>query len=55
MSAYLERAAQRQLERDNLYELIANFEKVHGPADPDAVAAKHARLTGDAPAAGAAA
>ncbi|MGP3921320.1 hypothetical protein [Nonomuraea sp. 10N515B] len=55
VSAYLERAAQRQLERDNLNELIADFEKVNGPADPDAVAAKRARLTGDAPAAGAAA
>jgi hypothetical protein len=55
VSAYLERAAQRQLERDNLNELIADFEKVHGSADPDAVAAKRARLTGDGPAAGAAA
>ncbi|MET8286048.1 hypothetical protein ABZV80_12475 [Streptomyces sp. NPDC005132] len=46
VSAYLERAAQRQIERDNLDELIADFDKVHGPADPQAVAAKRAKLTG---------
>jgi hypothetical protein len=39
VSAYLEKAAQRQIERDNLDELIADFDKVHGPADPEAVAA----------------
>lgn len=55
VSAYLERAAQRQIERDNLDELIADFEKIHGPADPAAVADKRARLTGDVPGAGAAA
>ncbi|MEV7195091.1 hypothetical protein AB0N81_25275 [Streptomyces sp. NPDC093510] len=42
------RATQRQIERDNLDELIADFDEVHGPADPAAVAAKHARLTGGA-------
>lgn len=46
--AYLEKAAQRQIERDNLDELIADFDKTHGPADPEAVAAKRARLTGGA-------
>ncbi|MEV4867673.1 hypothetical protein [Streptomyces syringium] len=46
VSAYLERAAQRQIERDNLDELIADFEKTHGPADPEAVAAKRAKLIG---------
>jgi hypothetical protein len=46
VSAYLERAAQRQIERDNLDELIADFDKVNGPADPAAVAAKRDRLTG---------
>ncbi|EST34406.1 hypothetical protein [Streptomyces roseochromogenus] len=46
VSAYLEKAAQRQIERDNLDELIADFDKAHGPADPDAVAAKRAMLTG---------
>ncbi|MEU3725541.1 hypothetical protein [Streptomyces sp. NPDC031705] len=48
VSAYLEKAAQRQIERDNLEELIADFEVVNGPADPEAVAAKRARLTGGA-------
>ncbi|MBW8705570.1 hypothetical protein MBT84_38790 [Streptomyces sp. MBT84] len=55
VSAYLERAAQRQIERDNLDELIADFEKAHGPADAEAVAAKRAKLTGSAPESGAAA
>ncbi|MER5182016.1 hypothetical protein ABT009_27280 [Streptomyces sp. NPDC002896] len=55
ISAYLERAAQRQIERDNLDELIADFEKAHGPADPEAVAAKRAKLTGSASESGAAA
>lgn len=30
VSAYLEKAAQRQIEQDNLDELIADFDKVHG-------------------------
>ncbi|WP_409470776.1 hypothetical protein [Streptomyces sp. HC307] len=55
VSAYLEKAAQRQIERDNLDELIADFDQVHGPADPQAVAVKRARLTGGASDAGAAA
>ena len=55
VSAYLERAAQRQIERDNLDELIAEFDKVHGPADPAAVASKRARLTGSSSETGAAA
>lgn len=55
VSAYLERAAQRQIERDNLEELIADFDRVHGPADPEAVAAKRAKLTGPGPGAEAAA
>ncbi|MDR3079428.1 MAG: hypothetical protein LBV60_00610 [Streptomyces sp.] len=46
VSAYLERAAQRQIERDNLDELIADFDEVNGPADLEAVAAKRAKLTG---------
>jgi hypothetical protein len=53
VSAYLERAAQRQIERDNLDELIADFDEVHGPADPQAVAAKRAKLTGGTAANGA--
>lgn len=55
VSAYLERAAQRQIERDNLDELVADFDKMHGPADPDAVAAKRAKLSGPASGSGAAA
>ncbi|MCW5254650.1 hypothetical protein [Streptomyces sp. SHP 1-2] len=55
VSAYLEKAAQCQIERDSLDELIADFDKVHGPADPEAVAAKRVRLTGGAADAGAAA
>lgn len=46
VSAYLEKAAQRQIERDNLDELIADFDKANGPADPQAVTAKRAKLTG---------
>jgi hypothetical protein len=46
VSAYLEKAAQRQIERDHLDELITDFESVNGPADPEAVTAKRARLTG---------
>ena len=48
VSAYLEKAAQRQIERDSLDELIADFDKTNGPADPQAVAAKWANLTGGA-------
>ncbi|RZD89721.1 hypothetical protein [Streptomyces albidoflavus] len=46
LSAYLERAAQRQIERDNLDELIADFDKTNGSAAPEAVAAKRAKLAG---------
>ncbi|MFD4634017.1 hypothetical protein ACFVYR_20070 [Streptomyces sp. NPDC058284] len=53
VSAYLERAAQRQIERDNLDELIADFDDVNGPAEPAAVAAKRAELTGTTPTPGA--
>ncbi|MFF9852258.1 hypothetical protein [Streptomyces litmocidini] len=49
VSAYLERAAQRQIERDNLDELIAAFDRTQGPAEPEAVAAKRAKLTGGTP------
>ncbi|WP_328886528.1 hypothetical protein [Streptomyces sp. NBC_00316] len=45
VSAYLEKAAQRQIERDNLDELIADFDKANGPTDPQAVSAKRAKLT----------
>ncbi|GGU22457.1 hypothetical protein [Streptomyces violascens] len=53
VSAYLEKAAQRQIERDNLDELIADFDKVNGPPDPEVVAAKRARLTGTVSSSGA--
>lgn len=52
VSAYLEKAAQRQIERDNLDELIADFDQANGPADPEAVAAKRAKLTGTVPSSG---
>ncbi|MBT2381409.1 hypothetical protein J7E90_29960 [Streptomyces sp. ISL-111] len=55
VSAYLEAAAQRQIERDNLDELLADFEKANGPADPASVTDKRARLTSNPPDAGAAA
>lgn len=56
VSAYLEQAAQRQIERDNLDELIDAFDEHNGPADGAAVAAKRAELTGaDEPQAGSAA
>ncbi|WP_068047354.1 hypothetical protein [Nocardia speluncae] len=56
VSAYLEQAAQRQIERDNLDELIDAFDEHNGPADAAAVAAKRAELTGaDEPQAGSAA
>ncbi|MFJ9886182.1 hypothetical protein ACIQRW_09985 [Streptomyces sp. NPDC091287] len=55
VSAYLEMAAQRQIERDGLDELLADFEKTNGPADPTSVADKRARLTSNPPEAGAAA
>ncbi|MFD4634023.1 hypothetical protein ACFVYR_20030 [Streptomyces sp. NPDC058284] len=49
VSAYLEKAAQRQIERDNLDELIADFDQANGPADPEAVASKRAKLNGSSP------
>lgn len=55
VSAYLEAAAQRQIERDNLDELLADFEKANGPADAASVADKRAKLTSNPPEAGAAA
>ncbi|WP_067668536.1 hypothetical protein [Nocardia miyunensis] len=45
VSAYLEMAAQRQIERDNLAELLADFEAVNGVADSEAVAEKISKLT----------
>ncbi|MFF4735880.1 hypothetical protein ACFY2W_08305 [Streptomyces sp. NPDC001262] len=49
VSGCLERAEQRQTEGDNLGELIAAFDEVHGPAEREAAAAKRAKLTGQVP------
>ncbi|MFD4226237.1 hypothetical protein [Streptomyces sp. NPDC058545] len=54
VSAYLEMAARRQLERDNLDELLADFEGVAGSADPSTVADKRAKVASSPPEAGAA-
>ncbi|MGW4235010.1 hypothetical protein ACWEF9_38090 [Streptomyces sp. NPDC004980] len=43
VSAYLERAAQRQIGRDSLNDLIAEFDQADGPADPEVVAVKRAK------------
>ncbi|MFJ7411710.1 hypothetical protein ACIQWZ_12965 [Streptomyces sp. NPDC098077] len=53
VSAYLEAAAQRQIERDNLDELLVGFEQANGPVDPASVADKRAKLTSNPPEAGA--
>ncbi|GAA0377480.1 hypothetical protein Acor_43330 [Acrocarpospora corrugata] len=49
-SAYVTAALQRQIERDNLRELIEAAESQHGPVDQADVAAKRALLNpgGDA-------
>ena len=52
VSAYLEMAAQRQIERDHLDELLADFERVNGPADPSAVSDKRTKLAGGTPKSG---
>ncbi|MCX4547655.1 hypothetical protein [Streptomyces sp. NBC_01500] len=49
VSAYLERAAQRQVERDSLNDLNAEFDQANGPADPEVVAVNRAKLTWNAP------
>jgi len=48
LSAYLDTAARRQLERDKLDELITWGEEVNGPVAPEAVATKAAILRGEA-------
>lgn len=40
VSAYIEAAVQRQIERDNLDELIAAAEAEHGPITEEEIAAK---------------
>lgn len=44
VSAYVEAAVQRQIERDNLDEIIAAAEAEHGPLTPEEVNAKRAVL-----------
>ncbi len=43
-SAYVARAAARQLERDALDDILADMESQHGPVDEDDVAAIMGRL-----------
>ena len=45
VSAYIEAAVQRQIERDNLDELIAAAEAEHGRVTKEEIAAKRAILT----------
>ena len=44
VSAYIEAAVHRQIERDNLDEIIAAAEAEHGPVTPEEIAAKRAAL-----------
>ncbi|GIH76068.1 CopG family transcriptional regulator [Planobispora longispora] len=46
-SAYVSEALMRQVERDNLRELIASAESQHGPVDRSEVEAKRALLRAD--------
>ncbi|MDX3227296.1 hypothetical protein [Streptomyces sp. ME19-01-6] len=43
-SAYVEQAVQRQIERDNLAELVAANEEVHGPLTSEEIEAARAEL-----------
>jgi hypothetical protein len=43
-SAYVEQAVQRQIERDNLAELVAANEEIHGPLTPEEIEAARAEL-----------
>jgi hypothetical protein len=45
VSAYIEAAVHRQIERDNLDEIIATAEAEHGPVTAEEIAAKRAALT----------
>ena len=44
VSAYIEAAVQRQIERDTLDEIIAAAEAEHGPVTAEEIAAKRAAL-----------
>ncbi|MEU9886957.1 CopG family transcriptional regulator [Sphaerisporangium sp. NPDC051011] len=48
-SAYVSEALSRQVERDNLRELISAAESQHGPVDRAGVEAKRALLRSDLP------
>lgn len=48
VSGYIEAAIQRQIERDNLAELVADHESRHGVITDDEIAAAEARLGLDA-------
>ncbi|MGA5197777.1 hypothetical protein [Streptomyces exfoliatus] len=43
-SAYVEHAVQRQIERDNLAELVAANEEIHGPLTSEEIEAARAEL-----------
>ncbi|WP_030742245.1 hypothetical protein [Streptomyces sp. NRRL F-5135] len=46
-SAYVDAAVQRQIERDNLAELLAEHEATHGPFTRDEIDAARGLLRGD--------
>ena len=47
VSAYIEAATIRQLERDGLAELVADFEERHGPISPEEVEAARREMFDD--------
>ncbi|MDX3782394.1 hypothetical protein [Streptomyces europaeiscabiei] len=47
VSAYVEAAVQRQIERDQLDELIAANEELHGPLSPEEIDAAEREMFGD--------
>ena len=47
VSAYVEAAAIRQLERDGLAELVADYEEKHGAFSPEEIEAARRELFGD--------
>jgi hypothetical protein len=46
ISGYVEAAIQRQIERDNLAELIAANEAIHGPLTPEEIQAAEEKMFG---------
>ncbi|WP_240439602.1 hypothetical protein [Streptomyces europaeiscabiei] len=47
VSAYVEAAVQRQIERDQLDELIAANEELHGPLSPEEIDAAEREMFGN--------